>query len=63
MDNGYRITFDQGDKGNDMSMIIHQATGRVTRYRRDKNVWVLDAIIVADIDSDFARKASTRTVS
>ena len=43
-DMGYRVIFDRDEKtGVDMSRMEHKATGRTTRFRREKNIWVLDA--------------------
>ena len=58
VDNGYRVIFDQDEKtGHDISMMIHKASRRISRFRREKNVWVLDAYVDADDRSkDFARR-------
>ena len=49
VDNGYRIVFDKDEKtGKDMSMMYHKESKAAARFRRVKNVWVLDAIIDAD---------------
>ena len=43
-DMGFRVIFDRDEKtGVDMSRMEHKATGRTTRFRREKNIWVLDA--------------------
>ena len=45
-DNGYRVAFDKdAATGKDLSFMIHKPSGRTTRFRRDRNVWVLDAIV------------------
>jgi hypothetical protein len=31
-----------------LSYMRHKASGRTTRYRRDRNIWVLDAMIEPD---------------
>ena len=33
----------------DTSYMVHKETGVITRYRRARNVWVLDAFV--DVDS------------
>ena len=46
VDNGYRIVFDKNMKSDqDTSHMIHKETGVTTRFRRTRNVWVLDAFI------------------
>ena len=57
VDNGYKVTFDKDDKGNDMSMMMHKPSKRITRFRREKNVRVLDAMIDTSPDTDFPRPA------
>ena len=57
VDHEYRIVFDKDEKtGIDLSMMIHKPTGTMTRFRRQRNVWILDAIIEAD-DTPFRRHA------
>ncbi len=62
VDHGYRVTFDQDEEtGHDLSMMLHKASNTITRFRRDRNVWVLDAIVDMDIpgkaDESFHRRA------
>ena len=46
VDAGFKIVFDKDlATGKDLSVMVHKATGRTTRFRRDKNVWVLDAYV------------------
>ena len=46
VDNGFRVVFDKNMKTNqDTSHMLHKETGVTTRYRRSRNVWVLDAFI------------------
>ena len=55
VDNGYRVAFDKdAATGKDLSFMIHKPSGRTTRFRRDRNVWVLDAIVES---SGFGRQA------
>ena len=49
VDNGYRVVFDKDPaSGRDMSCMIHKGSNRVSRFRRDRNVWVLDAVVSKD---------------
>ena len=49
VDRGYKVVFDKNVKTDqDTSHMIHKKTGVITRYRRTRNVWVLDAFV--DID-------------
>ena len=46
IDQGFKVVFDKDlETGKDLSVMIHKASGRVTRFRRDRNVWVLDAYV------------------
>ena len=46
VDRGFRVIFDKDEaSGKGVSMMVHRATGRATRSRRDRNVWVLDAYV------------------
>ena len=45
VDNGYKVIFDKDQaSGKDLSLMIHKASSRITRFRRDRNIWVLDAM-------------------
>ena len=49
VDSGYQVIFDKDlVTGRDLSYMRHKASGRTTRYRRDRNIWVLDAMIEPD---------------
>ena len=49
MDHGYRVVFDNDTaSGRDTSCMIHKESKRVSRFRRDRNVWILDAIFDGD---------------
>ena len=53
VDQGFRVTFDKdAATGRDLSMMVHKLWGRTSRFRRDRNIWVLDAMI----DADFGRQ-------
>ena len=44
VDRGYQVVFDKDDDtGEDISRMTHKATGRVSRFRRQRNIWILDA--------------------
>ena len=57
VDSRHRVTFDQDEAtGVDCSFILHKPTGRSTRMKRERNVWVVDALIEEEDPSlDFAR--------
>ena len=57
VDNGYSVIFDKDRNGNDVSMMTHKASGRKTRFRRDRNVWVLDVLVEENVDEPFGRRA------
>ena len=60
VDLGYRIIFEKDMKtGKDISVMIDKSTNEVTRFRRERNVWVLDAIVEESQipDSHFRRPA------
>ena len=60
VDHGYTVVFDRDEStGKDLSMMIHKQSGRRTRFRREKNVWVLDVIVEEDAnntDEPFHRR-------
>ena len=46
VDLGYKVIFDKNlETGQDMSYMTHKATNVVSRLRRERNVWVLDAYV------------------
>ena len=60
VDNRCRVTFDQDDDtGEDLTCIFNKKTKKKTMLRRIGKVWVLDAIVTADMvaneRSDFSR--------
>ena len=57
VDRGYKVVYDKHmDTGEDLSYMIDKATKVAHRFRRDKNIWVWDAIVdLADIFGDFSR--------
>jgi hypothetical protein len=36
------------ETGEDLSYMIHKPTKKVFRFRREKNVWILDAVVTAE---------------
>ena len=60
VDRNYRVTFDKDMKtGKDISFMKNKATGSTARFRRERNVWVLDAIMEEGRDpkQGFQRRA------
>ena len=59
VDSGYRVVFDQDEEtGHDISMMLHKATGVISRFRRERNIWILDAIVDdEEPDNGFHRRA------
>jgi hypothetical protein len=60
VDNGYRVTFDKDEAtGHDISMMFHKATGVTSRFRRERNIWILDALVdeESNADDSFHRQA------
>ena len=60
VDHGYRVTFDQDEAtGHDISMMYHKKTGVTSRFRRERNIWILDALVDAEesTDESFHRQA------
>ena len=57
VDTNHRVVFDRDDKTKiDVSFIIDKTTGTVTKMRRERNVWVVDAWIEEPIvEEGFAR--------
>ena len=56
-----RVTFDRDPRtGVDISCILDKKTGQITKLRREKNVWTIDAFIDEEIDPNedagFARQ-------
>ena len=45
------------ETGEDISYMIHKPTKKVHRFRRERNIWILDALVdLSEIfDSDFSR--------
>jgi hypothetical protein len=58
VDRDFRVVFDRNaTTGEDLSYMVHKPTGKVYRFRRSRNIWILDAIVeLADILGDFSRQ-------
>ena len=64
VDKGYKVIFEKDmSTGQDLSMMINKNTGVTSRFRRVRNVWVLDAFInskgqanASRASLDFARR-------
>ena len=56
VDRDYRVVFDQNAvTGEDVSYMVHKPTRTVYRFRRERNIWILDAVVdVADLYGDFS---------
>ena len=52
VDKGYRVTYDKDDKGRDTSHMLHKKSGKIARFRRDNNVWVLDVFVNEPAESE-----------
>ena len=52
VDRGYKIVFDKCERtGRDLSSMVHKKTEVATRFRRERNVWVLDAYVASNTGS------------
>ena len=57
VDHGYMVIFDKDAKtGKDLSRMIHKASGRISKFRREKNIWILDAFV--GVDQGFIRQGA-----
>ena len=49
VDQGYRVTFDKDLKtGRDISFMLNKKTNVMSRFRRERNIWILHAFVDAD---------------
>ena len=57
VDRAFRVVYDKNmETGEDMSYMVHKPTKKTFRFRRTRNVWVLDAIVgVESVFGDFSR--------
>ena len=54
VDSGHVVTFNRDEKtGIDTSVITHKKSGRSTKMRRERNVWVIDAYVDDDTDKSM----------
>ena len=58
VDRDFRVVYDKNMvTDEDMSYMIHKPTRTVYRFRRERNIWILDAIVdAADLFGDFSRQ-------
>ena len=58
VDRDYRVVYDKNMvTGEDMSYMIHKPSKTVYRFRRERNIWIMDAIVdAADLFGDFSRQ-------
>ena len=46
VDRDFRVVFDKNTKtGEDLSYMVHKPTRKSFRFRRNRNVWILDAVV------------------
>ena len=61
VDNHCRVVYDKDDNtGEDLSYILNKKTKKVSKLRRDGNVWKLDAIVASEMvmtEPGFSRPA------
>ena len=49
VDHGFRVVYDKDlETDEDLFYTLHKATKRAFRFRREKNVWILDAAVAAE---------------
>ena len=58
VDRAYRVVYDKNmNTGEDLSYMTHKPTGTTYRFRRERNIWKLDAIVDSkDVYSGFSRQ-------
>ena len=56
VDRDFRVVYDKNMKtGEDMSYVVHKSTKNTFRLRRERNVWILDAIVGTEsVFGDFS---------
>ena len=57
VDKAFRVVYDKNmDTGEDLSYMIHKPSKKTFRFRRERNVWILDAMVGSEsIFGDFSR--------
>ena len=56
VDRAFRVVYDKNiETGEDMSYMVHRPSKKSFRYRRDRNVWILDAIVGAESTLGYSR--------
>ena len=49
VDHGFRVVYHKDmDTDEDLSYMIQKLSKRAFRFRRERNVWILDAVVTAD---------------
>ena len=49
VDHTFRVVYDKGmETKEDLSYMVHKPTKKVSSFRRDKNVWILDAAVASE---------------
>ena len=58
VDTAFRVVYDKNmETGEDMSYMVHKPSKKPFRFRRERNVWILDAIVGSEsILGDFSRQ-------
>ena len=57
VDSAYRVVYDKNmETGEDMSYMIHKPSKTLYKFRRERNIWILDAFVdAAGLDGGFSR--------
>lgn len=56
VDHGYKVVFDKCMRtGADLSIMIKKDTKKACKFRRERNIWVLDAYVTAEDNLGFSR--------
>ena len=57
VDKGYKVVFDRDkETGEDISQMTHKKSGKVTKFRRQRNVRILEAS--APVNAGFSRQGT-----
>ena len=57
VDHGFRVAYDKDmETVDDLPYMIHKPTKRAMTFRREKGVWILDAVVAAEsVFGEFSR--------
>ena len=56
VDHQHRVVFDKDkETGRDVSFITNKESGQTIKMKRDRNVWIIDAYVMENIEPGFAR--------